>query len=311
MRLPWHTGSWQQLQNYRQTNRLPTALLLSAAAGTGIQHLAQDWLASLFCETVAVIPGDACGHCRSCTLFAAGNHPDLQIIAEVPGKTISVESVRAVLSALSQTPQIAAFRVAFIESAEKLSVSAANALLKTLEEPQGQGKWFLVSEQSWQLPATIRSRCQIIKQNPIDYEVAATWLSAQGVPRDDIAHLLDYSELRPLQALDWQRQGCVAVIHELFEQCSALQGQRAEPIAVAKAYSDYPLADVLLWIRIWLTKQLRNAVQLSPAILWQSLQYERYLTTLQHTVVNQPSVNKQLLLESILIELVRQGASHG
>ena len=73
--LPWHAEHWSRLQARRQRDALPHALLMCGMAGLGKRAFAQRFVQGLLCQQP--VDDDACGHCRSCLLFAAGTHPDL------------------------------------------------------------------------------------------------------------------------------------------------------------------------------------------------------------------------------------------
>lgn len=206
------------------------ALLVQGPAGVGQLELAVKLAQSWLCEARA--DGEpACGHCASCKLFASGTHPDFQLLLPEaldaaareslglpfeepdtpkagkakPSKEIKVEAVRNLLAFAQATSARGRAKVVVIFPAEALNGIAANALLKTLEEPAGLLRFVLASHDSAGLLPTIRSRCQPLPLPLPDREAALGWLASKGV--SDAAGLLDATGGRPQQALDWFSAG--------------------------------------------------------------------------------------------------------
>ena len=156
----WHATAWQQLQTSHRQQRLPHALLLSGEAGIGKAEFAARLAASLLCEQPHV-DGQACGTCHACQRLGAQTHPDrFRLEPEEPGKAIKVDAVRQLIRNLSLTGHYGGYRVVTVEPAELMNTNAANAFLKTLEEPPANTLLILITASPARLPATIRSRCQ-------------------------------------------------------------------------------------------------------------------------------------------------------
>lgn len=153
--LPWQQDLWNQWQGARHAGRLGHGILLQGPKGVGKLQLAQRMSQHLLCET-----GDACGHCRSCTLYLAGHHPDLYHIAP-EGQQIKVDAVRGLIGKLEGTAHQGLARVAILEQAQAMNPTSANALLKTLEEPPAGVFLILVCEEGTKLLPTLISRCQL------------------------------------------------------------------------------------------------------------------------------------------------------
>jgi len=124
--------------------------------GVGKKQLALDFSKRLLCSN------KACGHCQSCYLFDAQTHPDLIRIEPESGQTIKIDQIREVIAFVSQTPSLGGYRIIIIDPARAMNINAANALLKTLEEPTPNTLLILISDSIPRLPATILSRCQKI-----------------------------------------------------------------------------------------------------------------------------------------------------
>jgi len=159
---PWQTDDWQRLQQLRA--HWPHALLLHGEAGIGKLQFAQHLAQGLLCE-MAAPNGEPCGTCRACLWFSQGNHPDYRAVlpealaglaagsadaadasadkadgdegkkTRTPSKEIKIEQVRALLDFCGVGSHRGGMRVVVLYPAEALNVAAANALLKTLEEP--------------------------------------------------------------------------------------------------------------------------------------------------------------------------------
>ncbi|MDX1655478.1 MAG: DNA polymerase III subunit delta', partial [Candidatus Competibacteraceae bacterium] len=198
-RLPWHQPHWQRLAAGVEAGRLPHALLLSGPSGLGKMLFARQLTQSLLCRQ----PGENltfCGKCRGCRLLAAGSHPDItRVEPEEPGKPIKVDRVRQLCAFLGQTAR--GYKVALLSPAEAMNPSAANALLKTLEEPPPGSLLLLVTAFPARLPATIRSRCQILAFTPPLRTQALEWLSPR-VAGFQAGLLLDLTGNAPLAALE-------------------------------------------------------------------------------------------------------------
>jgi DNA polymerase-3 subunit delta' len=202
--LPWQHRLARELLARRA--RWPHAAIVVGGAGIGKRVLA-SWLAqALLCETPAA-DGAPCGACASCRYVAAGQHPDLRVVEPIefdddeakPVEWIAVDRIRALTTWAGLTSHRGGAKVALIVPAERMNAAAANALLKTLEEPPGDTYFLLVSHAPGRLPATIASRCQRITAPRPTLEEARAWLAAQGVPDAEAA--LAQSAGAPLRAL--------------------------------------------------------------------------------------------------------------
>ena len=147
--------------------RLHHALLLCGPRGAGTRELTLAVAAALNCD---VAPGEGCGTCATCERIAGGIHPDVITLArEGAAQIIPIETVRqGVVAAVGLPPHEARERVFVIDEATALQPAAANALLKTLEEPPARTRFILSTTAPDQLLPTIRSRCQRINLAALD-----------------------------------------------------------------------------------------------------------------------------------------------
>lgn len=142
-------------------HRVAHAYLLSGPAGIGKKLVALHFARQLLCETA-----QGCGDCSACHKVDSGSHPDLSILIS-EGSYLKIEQIRTLQQFLLLRPLEGRYKICLIDDAEKLTVEAANALLKTLEEPQPGTILLLISSRPEQLLPTIRSRCQQLRFSKI------------------------------------------------------------------------------------------------------------------------------------------------
>jgi len=192
--LPWQLDGARAALAQRAS--WPHALLLHGPRGIGKHALALNFAQALLCEAPRA-DGLACGECPGCRYAIAGQHPDfmrLELVLVDPDEgtlatveTIGIDRVRALTEFVQLTSHRQRAKVAVIAPAERMNAAAANALLKTLEEPPPGTYLILVSDQPGRVPATIRSRCRKLAA-PLPAPAAArAWLAAQGVAAPDLA----------------------------------------------------------------------------------------------------------------------------
>lgn len=204
----WTESLWRELTV--DPARLPHALLLHGRKGIGKLSLAEDLAQWLLCQ--APSEEGACRSCQACVWFDQGQHPDFKRIEPAAegetvdvaekkgGKHITIKDVRDLGEFLSLVSHQGGWRVVLIQPAELLNMAAANALLKTLEEPPARVLLLLVSHQPRRIPATVLSRCRKRAVHTPDRESARAWLAEQGV--NDTQGLLEEAGGTPLTVLE-------------------------------------------------------------------------------------------------------------
>jgi DNA polymerase-3 subunit delta' len=250
--LPWHAEHWARLQARRQRDALPHALLICGMAGLGKRAFVQRFVQGLLCQQP--LEGDACGHCRSCLLFVAGTHPDVISLSfglrkdGVQRSEIVVDQIRELSARLAMSSQFGGWQIALIDPADAMNAAAANALLKTLEEPSAQTMLILLADAPWRMPQTIRSRCQRIEFHLPAEADALAWLQAEGVR--DAAAALNAAGGNPGLARAWTQEGALDRRMEVRKDLTALAAGRGQPMEVVKRWLDNEPAQ-----RLWFAAQ--------------------------------------------------------
>ena len=242
--LPWQHVTLERLSSLEQQEKLPHAILLTGARGLGKTQLAASFATGLLCEARGVEP---CGSCASCQLAGGGAHGDFRWIAPEEGKrAIGVDAIRSAVTFMQQTSGYGSHKVLVIEPAEAMTAAAANALLKTLEEPPGKALLILVSHRSGELPATVRSRCQRYNLPHPSRSSTLTWLAEQTSCSEPVAQrAYSLAQAQPLTAVQLIRGEDLASKEALIMALDGLlDGSKAGPEALA-ALNGYDL-DVIL-----------------------------------------------------------------
>jgi DNA polymerase-3 subunit delta' len=172
----------EALQRSLAAGRLSHALLLTGPARIGKTTLALELAKAVEC-TGEHPPCQVCVHCRQ---IQAGSHPDVAVIEAAEGReSIVIEQVRELRDAAALRPFQGRAKVYIIAGAAALTAQAADALLKTLEEPQPQVRLILTAIDADALPATIVSRCRVEALAPIDASAIAAALGRAGAEEPD------------------------------------------------------------------------------------------------------------------------------
>ena len=257
MSLPWHRTDLTAL--LARQERLPHALLVRGTEGIGKLAFAMGLAQALLCERPAG-NGESCGVCRGCAWFLQGSHPDFRMLEPKPAEVaeeggegrdrkgtppIDVHQVRDLADFINLTSHRGGARVVLIHPAEALNINAANALLKSLEEPPPRTYFLLVSHRWHQLLPTVRSRCQHVALPLPETKPAREWLEAQGVENADLA--LGHAGGAPLLAakLDadyWRARDRLLGL---------LDGGDFDPLAAAEALKDAAPALVVTLLQKW------------------------------------------------------------
>jgi DNA polymerase III subunit delta' len=333
---PWQLDDWNRLQRLRP--QWPHALLLHGQAGIGKLHFTQHLAQGLLCEAPAE-NGEPCGACVACNWFVQGNHPDYRAIApealaaeagvagaqpadekndaedgkktRAPSKEIKIEQVRALLDFCGVGSHRGGARVVLVYPAEALNAAAANALLKTLEEPPAGVVFLLVSARIDRLLPTIISRCRQWPMPTPESERARQWIAEQGVA--DAAAWLAEAGGAPLAALALAADENRALREFALKQLAA--GRECDAFACGEALQKLPVPVVLGWLQRWLYDLLAQRTAQRPryfpaaarelahcAARIDANAFARYLRTVtrERAIENHP-LNARLVFEALFI----------
>lgn len=246
----WLKPAWLELLGQRQ--RLHHALLIHGPAGIGKSGFAASLAQALLCES-PLADGAACGRCAACGWFGQGNHPDFRLLTPAaaeeardaeggaaapgeegsrrpsgksvakPSRDIRIDQVRA----LERFTEIGGHRggakIVLIDPADALNAAAANALLKTLEEPSGTTRFLLVTDRPDALPPTLRSRCRSLGLSLPSAEAATAWLAADaGVDVAQARAWLAAAGGAPLRARRFTDPGEAAIHRTIVETLAGI-----------------------------------------------------------------------------------------
>lgn len=316
---PWFAEAWRKIiaQPY-----WPHALLLAGPKGVGKRDFALALAAARLCETPDDA-GQACGSCSSCHWLAQGSHPDFRLLepfseesdAEEEGprrkREISIAQVRDLSDFVSLSSVRAGERLIVICPAEAINTAAANALLKTLEEPNPQVHLILVSHQLQALLPTIKSRCQRLSLPLPNAAAAKQWLLAAGVPEPQLA--LALAGGAPLLAQDYAHPNYLAARRQFLTALST--PENLNWVALAETHAREDLSVRFTWLQTWLhdlvaqgqVGRLRYNLDYASGLqdlaarvnLLRVLQFAREVAQIKRRL--QHPLNPQLLLESVLL----------
>lgn len=312
MKMPWLERPWNEFAARLEQGRLPHALLVSGPEGTGKAELANAMMDGLLCEQAGA---GACGSCRSCRLLAGGAHPDRFIVHPEEGKRIiTVDAVRTLIEQMVLTTTISPNKVALIAPAEAMNANAANALLKTLEEPLGQAVIILLSHDPSRLPATIRSRCQLVAVHAPDTAQAVDWLvREESLDTASAALALEATAGSPLRAAALAGSEDLERYRRLLEELETLVGKPSRVSMLAADLAGLEARDLLwTWLSLAARKALEGALG-AGASSWPDTKYQlppARLAELQRLAdrsrkLLSTSVRQDLLLQEWLIEWAR------
>ena len=262
--MPWHTEVMQRLLATAIGKKTPHAILLAGPKGTGKADSA-SWLAAALLCAQGEQTGP-CGHCGACELFGAGSHGDLRWLEPEEGKrAIGIEPVREAARFLQQTAGYGERKLLVIAPAEAMTISAANALLKTLEEPPGDSVIVLVSDRPDDLPPTVRSRCQIFVLPCPGENESVQWLRVREEFADgDCRRAVKLALGRPKEALALLESGALNEWQALSDQCANLIAGRQSPNSVAEALLEWDLDPALSLVVRMVEEAVRANISVNP-----------------------------------------------
>jgi len=206
---PWMLNAHAHVMERHHSQRLPHALLLSGPAQLGKVRFAEYLVRCLLCEIpVCLEPGTEkttpgpCGQCSACAQLNVGTSVEFKRLQPMgKSNTIRIDQIRELVDWLQLAAAANRNRIALIIGADTMNRAAANALLKTLEEPAMRSLCLLVADRPAQLPATIISRCQQVPLRVEDEKAALAWLKEELPPGCNATESLKAAGGAPLRAV--------------------------------------------------------------------------------------------------------------
>ena len=321
IRVYGHAWAQDLLRRALQHGATRHAYLFAGPEHIGKTTLARAFAQALTCENLAGEDGlGACGRCRSCRLAAEGMHPDHRLFAPA-GNQLRIDQIREVVREAALSPVESRYKVFIITEFERANVNAANALLKTLEEPSATTRIILVSHQPSGLLDTIISRCQLLRMRPLpESEVVRALQERLGLEEPDARRLARLSNGRIGRAFSlaedpesWQSYN-----QRIQEMQAILAYSPAQRIAYAQALEKHKQLEIilqewLLWWRDVLVIQNRGQALIvnqdhldTLTDLARSIpgpQIRRFVDAIMTTAAYlRKNVNRQLAMEALLLK---------
>ena len=321
MILPWHRADLQRLAS--EGAGMPHAILIRGPEGIGKLEFARSLTQALLCEGVR-IKGLACESCASCDWVSQAGHPDFRVVAteseqdsgdEGQGDKkrasvqIGVEQIRALTEFVNLSSHRNRGKVILIHPAEAMNTAAANALLKSLEEPPPATYFLLVSHRWHQVPATVKSRCRQVILTAPDREAAQAWLSEQGTAQPEIA--LAHAGGAPVAAARFEPE----YWEQRAEFVATIAKPDFDPLSAAENLRDLAPANLVRWLQQWsydmalhsVSGEARYHPDFTEAVgrvarrasLINTLRFHRQMVASQR-IVHHP-LNPRLFLEELLL----------
>jgi len=203
MKFNWDIVGHQKQQAYLQkqiiSGKIGHAYLFVGPSNLGISEVGYYFSQTLLCEG----ENKPCGRCRNCRQIKKGVYADIIYVAPLQKKNIIISQIRELRKKFSVRSWNSNWQIAIIERAETMTLEAANALLKTLEEPANQQIIILLATDTKFLPKTIISRCQIIKFLPILKTEMNEYLSSKLEDQEQISLIMQLANGYPEIAMNY------------------------------------------------------------------------------------------------------------
>ena len=267
-----HEWAVDLLRGHLANGRTRHAYLITGPQGVGRRTLALRMTQGLNCPQ-PVAPGTPCQTCHTCQRIERMQHPDLVIVkAEEAGGTLKIDQVRELQRGLSLAPYEATYKIALLLRLEEANPNAANALLKTLEEPPPKVVLFVTAQDTETLLPTIVSRCEVIRLCPLPIdEVSQGLQSTWGIPDNEANLLAHLSNGRPGYAY-WLHQNPEAQeqrVTWLNDHHGLLSAKRVERFNyaenLAKDRAEF-LQILQTWLSLWRDVLLKASGAQAPVI---------------------------------------------
>jgi DNA polymerase-3 subunit delta' len=300
----WFSAAIEEVNAAYSAQRLAHGIMIHEDPGAGGFELAR-WIAQ---RVNCVAPRAPCGECQSCRWLSADQHPDVtRLSPEGESKQILIQSVRDLSADMALTAHGRGYKIAIVSPADAMNVFAANALLKTLEEPPARTMVLLVTSQPSRLLPTLRSRCSRLRLiGPSRQEAAEYLTAARGAgPWEDA---LAATGAGPFTLLDADAAALADLRADTLRTLRDIGSGNVQPPAVADKWAKSELATRLACVESWVTERILESTSirdvthlsgsgLAPNIchLFELSDAVRDMRKLAHT-----SINKAMAVEALL-----------
>lgn len=291
--MPWLRPAFEHLLGELRANRLAHALLVQGDSGVGIESLAESFAHYRLCQQSL---DKACGQCKSCHLLQAGTHPDIQVIEPAgAADMIKVEQVREAVHFLSQTPQIAEWKLVYVSAAHRMNINAANALLKILEEPPGNSLLILESDRPQLLIPTVRSRCRKLEVTRPSESETKTFCLENGVSEEQLAELLPILGMRPVKIARWVGADQYQQWKSLLDGLEQFKQNQLTVSELTESLKELHILDLLEWLMQLVASEAKSLA--ARGVSSQCSAFYEWLAATRLGAERGGNPNRQLLLD--------------
>ena len=225
----------EHFQNALESGKISHAYIINGERSSGKEFIAKIFAAALQCENGGVEP---CNECHSCKQALSGNHPDIIKVTHEKPATVGVEDIRnGVNNDVVIKPYSSKWKIYIINEAEKMTVQAQNALLKTLEEPPAYAVILLLTSNPEALLPTIQSRCVVLNMKPVADDIVKNYL------------------MKELHIPDYKADVCTAFARGNLGKAKALAASeefdniKTEAVSLLKYIRDMEITDIMSAIK--------------------------------------------------------------
>lgn len=286
-KFPWFSECWQQFEMVHRNQSLPHAVLLEGTKGIGLEQVATEMAQKLLCVNE-----------KQYALWQSEHgHPDFLKASPQGGQQIiKIEQIRELTEFVQKTAQQGGLKVVVIEQVDKLNLSAANALLKTLEEPSTKVHLILTTSHPGAVLPTILSRC-IPWQIRLHKQQVLKYLTEQGVLETEANMWIKIFGLAPLKIKEWLSEVSVSGDNgRSYLNIVAKFLKPFDPVALAQEINNLSLDHLIVFIEtslkdlMFLLMKLQEKVVFKPILL----AYQEWLSRFSSRMVSQAKVEDAL-----------------
>ncbi len=307
MALPWQGETWSQLLRQLDAEQLPHAILLAGVRHSGKAQLALALARFLLCHQPE--SGQNCGKCHACELSRAGTHGDfLWLQPAEPSRVIKIDQVRQMVEFANKTTSLGRRKVIVLSPADSLTTQAANALLKSLEEPADGTYIILVCNRLHALPLTVRSRCQMLKLLMPERDQALQWLDNLTGGRADSEQMLALAGGQVMLAAQRYQDADMELAGKVQDALNALASGTGTVAQLATLLTDEPIEGLLSQLHghLQLRIQRMDARALASPAGRRTFALLDDLIQLQRVVLSGANPNRQLVIDSLSLRFERE-----